>query len=148
MDNISRIEDGKPFVPLAQAPTAPVINAPYNVAKRRFVSTPELAGRLGFGDASPRTVIARLRVLHLQAALPLPITPRIVGGTLLQGAEAIHWRSQFDRAEIMAWIEDGASNCAPTRPAAQDAPSRIRQTRASLASRAALALPRKRECAA
>lgn len=146
MNNITRIQDRRPYLRTEAAADLTPATA-VNINRRRFMTAPEVAARLGMGDLSPRAALDRLRVLHLQGGMPLPISPRIVAGELKTGAAAIHWRSKFDRGIMLSWIEDGAGAASQQR-APNDPPSRQLATRAALANRAALALPRRRGCAA
>jgi hypothetical protein len=94
----------------------------------------ELAQRLGLDGLAPRTTIARLRHLHEQAELPLPVNPRFVCGQLQTGAATICARSLWDRGAVLVWLDHGCT----TPPAASSAPPPVSATlRHQLAHRAA-----------
>lgn len=144
MENVTRIVDRMPFVP---APVRHIDHTPApacNVQHRRFMTTAELAGRMGLGDLSRRTAMDRLRVLHIQGGMPLPRSPRVVAGKLKTGAASIHWGSLFDRGEMLAWIEDGYCRPGGGSNSPETTPSRQRHVREQLASRCVMALPRRR----
>lgn len=147
MNNVTRIVDRMPFVP---APAQRMDHAPTpncNVQHRRFMTTAELAGRMGLGDVSRRTAMDRLRVLHVQAGMPLPRSPRVVAGKLKMGAASIHWASLFDRGEMLAWIEDGYCRPGGGSTSPETSASRLHHVREQLASRCVMALPRRRGAA-
>lgn len=108
---------------------------PINVQLRRFIGVAELVGRLGLGDLASRTAIKRLRLLHDQGGLPAPRTPRFVHGKLITGARAIDARSQWDRAQILEWLETGYVT------ANTEGARRNDQLRATLNARAIAGLP-------
>lgn len=112
-----------------------------NVEIRRFMNVRELAGRLGLGNCAARTAIKRLRLLHDQGGLPEPRSPRFVKGQLITGARAIDARSQWDRAQILGWLETGF---APLPAEAASSAGQAEQLRAKLAARAMAAIPRRR----
>lgn len=123
---------------IAAVPATPTIN----VHDRRFMTTAELARRLGLDIHARRTIVGKLRILHRQRGLPLPRNPRIVSGDVMAGADAIYWGSLWDRGEALAWLDHG-----DTPPAGAGAPipaSRQGHIRGVLADRAAALLPARR----
>lgn len=127
-----------PLLALVDPSTEPPPLPAINVEHRRFMSTAELAGRLGIGHHSQRTIVDKLRALHRQLGLPLPRNPRIFRGIVQIGAASICWASKWDRGEALAWIDHGST---PPPALAPNPPRRAQErTRAALADRAVAAI--------
>ena len=90
------------------------------LAGRRCEYAPgDLARLLGLRDYAPRTIIDYLRAMARDEGLPLPKTPRLRGGRIVRGPDAIHRRSRWDAERVDAWLalRDGGDPCPPAAPA-------------------------------
>jgi len=87
----------------------------------------DVARALGMAHFSRRTIIDRLRMLAQHQAMPLPLTPRMVGRVPVTGPRAIHVNSRWDAAEFDAW-HDGRGPAGPGAAGAMPSPSALRDT--------------------
>jgi hypothetical protein len=116
-------EDDVPAVPPAAASTGGR-GGQYGLA--------DLIRMLGLGGKSIRTAVETMRVLVGLGNMPLPITPRIVNGQLVQGARSIHQDSRWDAGRFDFWLEHrGMPEDAPPAPV----PQPVRDAMAARAAR-------------
>ncbi len=142
---------------LSQHPVAAPHEPPHNVlhlpltrdererAVTRMIDAPqgpvtimEIARRLTINEASPRSIIDQVRLLHKNHGFPEPASPRFLHGLRQRGERAIVWRSKWARDLVEAWFSD---NDTPANAALADEAGRNR-------ARAALAANAERLCAA
>lgn len=72
------------------------------------VYMPELAKRFGLPlNASRRTIINHVRILHQHHGFPAPTNLRFEKARLISGARAIIWHSHFARDLVELWFAGG-----------------------------------------
>lgn len=98
----------------------------------RFV---DVVARLALDCFTPRVQIEHLRILVAKDGMPAPINPRIYGGKVLRGAAAVGTRSEWDRAQIEAWLHQPGPD-APVVAALEIAPPAPQSLRDEMAARA------------
>lgn len=112
-----------------------------NPARREY-SLADVARLTGLAHVSHKALIATLRKLAVQAAMPLPKTPRIHAGRLCTGPAMIGVRSRWDALRFDDWLDDrtgppgGACGDPDAARAAGSAASA--STREAMAARAAV----------
>lgn len=118
-------------------PSAPA-SAPARIGvwSRRYRFA-EVVARLAFDCFSPRVQIEHLRTLVRKDGMPAPINPRIYGGRVLRGADAICARSEWDRAQLEAWLHRPGPDAPPVEIAHAPAPQSLRDEMAARAARMA-----------
>lgn len=93
-------------LPAAQHATAPALATRPIQPSRREYTLADVARLTGLSHASHKVLIATLRKLAEQAAMPLPKTPRIHAGKLCTGAAMIGMRSRWDALRFDDWLDD------------------------------------------
>lgn len=78
---------------------------PETGGRRQEYAIGDLARLLKLSHLRSTTIIKRLRSLHLQKAMPLPITPREYGGKICTGSDAIYRHSRWDAERFDAWLQ-------------------------------------------
>lgn len=75
----------------------------------------DLARMLGIAHFQPRTIITYLRAKARDERMPLPKTPRLVGGLFVNGPRSICLQSRWDAERFDAWKSesDGDGPCPP-----------------------------------
>lgn len=89
------------------APAAePTISVRARPHRRTEVDLLWIAKELGIVHHTPRTIIAKVRLLAEQSGFPLPKSPRFVNGERLRGPQSIDARSIWDRDPVELWLDD------------------------------------------
>ena len=97
----------------------------------------DVVSRLALGCFSTRVQIEHLRVLVRKDGMPAPVNPRIRGGQVLRGADAVCARSQWDRAQLEAWLDRPGPDAPPMAGQIIAAPQSLRNEMAARAARMA-----------
>lgn len=111
-----------PFPASRVAPPA-AIKAPATLpatgGRRCEYAVGDLARMLGISHFAPRTIIEMLRVKARHDGMPLPKTPRLRGGKLVAGPQAIWLHSRWDAERFDGWKaeHDGDGPCPPASAA-------------------------------
>lgn len=104
---------------------------------RREYTLADVARLTGLSHASHKVLIATLRKLAEQAAMPLPKTPRIHAGKLCTGAAMIGMRSRWDALRFDDWLDDRTGPGGGAASAGAALPPVTASLREDMAARAA-----------
>jgi hypothetical protein len=100
----------------------------------RFV---DMVHALALESYSQRVQIDRLRALAKQSGLPTPLNHRVWQGRPIFGADAICIRSEWDAAEVEAWLHAPDGPGLPPIPPAMAMPAPVYDLHAEMKRRAA-----------
>lgn len=103
--------------PVAAPEPAPIL--PSTSGRRCEYAVGDLARMLGIAHFAPRTIIDLLRVKAQHDGMPLPKTPRVWGGRLVSGPQAIWLQSRWDAELFDGWHAASGGNepCPPASAA-------------------------------
>lgn len=73
----------------------------------------ELARALSLRHRPNRTIIDTLRILARDGGMPLPRTPRVRAGRLVEGPASIHLHSRWDAELVDAWLDNRSGGGSP-----------------------------------
>ncbi len=106
---------------LAALPAAPepAATLPSTSGRRCEYAVGDLARMMGIAHFAPRTIIDLLRAKARHDGMPLPKTPRVWGGKLVSGPQAIWLHSRWDAELFDGWqaAGDGDNPCPPASAA-------------------------------